>query len=376
MTYKLSLYFFVSFCLVLTGCKEQSNKNKTQEKEETEKPTLKDTITYRAEVWAEKEDVARLGDEDSFEEGLEEMFKNTTEFFNSADNKFEYYFEFVPRGMKIYDNEGDVENYHKNIDKAGKKLDTSKYDYQVFLALDAEEKGSWAGGGELGQSVVAIFRTQEEQEEMGTVFEQKPPQRGVYSDLAHEYGHMRGATDLYQYIISAEDNPVNHQEYKGPMTIMVSATDYKAWSDYESYLFNYTAHQKQLEPDLNKKIFPDTLQVKVLSEDDPVKDVSVKLYGTRAGGAKNNRDVYPEAFKTYRTDEAGEINITDVYELYHPSGDDPDIPPSDEFPYAYWFSFVIEAEHEGEKEYAWVPDWETQITKLKGGDKHQVLLSL
>src|SRR5699024_7437823 len=129
------------------------------------------------------------------------------------------------------------------------------------------------------------------------------PKRGVYSDLAHEYGHMRGATDLYQYIINAEDNPVNHKAYKGPKTIMVSATDYKAWSDYESYLFNHTAHQKQLEPDLNKQIFPDTLQIMVKSDDKPLKEVSVKLYGTRAGGAKNNRDVYPEPFKTNRTDE-------------------------------------------------------------------------
>src|SRR5699024_10763255 len=112
MTHKFSLYFFIGFCLVLTGCKERSNQNEKQE--QTEKHTLKDTVTHRAEVWAEKEDVARLGGKASFEESLEEMLQNTTEFFNSADNKFEYYFEFVPQGLKIYDNEGDAENYHKN----------------------------------------------------------------------------------------------------------------------------------------------------------------------------------------------------------------------------------------------------------------------
>lgn len=333
----------------------------------------KDTITYRAQVWVEKEDLARYGGKEIFKKNLEKMFAQTTLFWNESSNKFNYYFRYVPAGLKIYDNNGNKDNYDEHIKDASGILDTEKYDFVVFFALNAKNNGMWcSGGGKSGQALVACYKTLEEQKKNGDIFSKVPPVQGVYSDLGHEFGHVRGATDMYQYIIKAKDNSVSRVDLVPPGCNM--GTAFGAWSDYCSALFNYTAHHKQLKKDLTKNVFPDKLRIKILVKGKTEKNVSVKFYGTRAGGKKNNRDVYPKPFRTFSTDKVGYVEIDNVYKLYHPDHDDIGIPPKDEFPYWYWFSFVVEAEYNGQKKYVWIPDWQTQITKLKGENIHEAVV--
>lgn len=333
----------------------------------------KDTITYRAQVWVEKEDLARYGGEETFKRNLQEMFAHTTSFWNESPNSFDYYFRFVPTEVKIFDNMGDQDNYDKNIKEASGIIDTAKFDFVVFFALNAKNNGMWCGSGKSRQAVVACFKTLAEQQKNGDIFSKRPPEHGVFGDLGHEYGHFRGATDLYQYIIKGKDNPINYIDLTPPHSVMRYAQDH-VWDEYCSALFNYTAHQKQLEKDLNKKIFPDMLRVKVLVKGKSKKNVKINFYGTRAGGRKNNRDVYPKPFRTFSTDKDGKVEIKDVYKLYHPDHGDIGIPPNDEFPYRYWFSFIVSAEYKGQKKYIWIPDWQTQITKLKGGKIHEAII--
>lgn len=353
--------------VIFSNCHAQSMKSAST-------VSIIDTITYRAQVWAEIHDIKEYGGKKIFKKKLKEFFKNTTWFWNTSPNKFKYYFRFVPAGLRVYNNHEDKDNYRKNLDKAFGELDTTKYDYVLFLGLNAKENGTWtSGGGASGQAVVVCLRTSKNQEKYGSIFAKQPPEKGTYSDLGHEYGHMRGATDLYQYVITPENNPVNHKAYNPPASNM--GTGFHVWSDYESTLFNYDAYQKQLNPNLTKNIFPDTLQIRVLVHGTPHANVTVKLFGTRAGGANNNVDVYPQPFRIFTTNENGVINITDVYKLYHPSLDDLRIPPLNAFPYHYWFSFLIQAEYEGKKEYVWVPDWETQIAKMKGNNTYEAVIS-
>ncbi len=327
-------------------------------------------MTYRAQVWVEKEDLARYGGEEIFTENLKKMFEKTTYFWNESENKFKYYFEFVPAGLRIYDIEGDRNRYDEFQRQAYGPLDTAKYDFVVFFALNAKSNGLWCGGGgKSGQAVVCCYQTLEQQEKYGDIFAKEPPEQGTYSNLGHEYGHVRGATDIYQYIIKAEDNPISHEALRPPKCNMGNGM--WAWSDYCSNLFNYTAPYKQLPKDLNQRIFPEKIHIKVLVNGKKKKNVTVKLYGTRAGGRKNNRDVYPQAYRTLQTDKKGVAELTDIYELYHPAQGSPGLPPSDEFPYAYWFCFLVEAEYNGEKKYVWIPDWATQITKMNGKNIHE-----
>lgn len=371
---KIFLILFVSWSCVSCANPIEPDLPVIDDDNSKKEVTVKDTLTYRAQVWIEKEDLARYGGERQFKSKLKEMFANTTRFWNESENTFKYYFRFVAsEELHIYDIEGKKNRYDEFKSKAYGPLDTEKHDFVVFFALNANDSGlACGGGGASGHSIVMCYRTIEE-EMRGDIFSATYPQLGMYSSLGHEYGHVRGATDMYQYIISASDNPVSGEALVPPKCNM--GTGSWVWSEYCSYLFNYTAHQKQLDPDLLHQIFPDTLRIKVLVDRQPAAGLTLNFYGTRAGGSKNNRDVYPIAFKSFTTDADGCVNITDVYSLYHPEPGTPKLPPSDAFPYRYWFCFLVEATHRANKKYVWVPDWATQITKLKGFNTHEEIIS-
>lgn len=335
----------------------------------------KDIMTYRAQIWIEKDDLARYGGEQVFKTKLKTMFHDTTRFWNESENKFQYYFHFVPgEELQIYDIKGNQDRYEEFRRQAFGHMDTNKFDFVVFFALNAKHNGlSAGGGGKSGQVVVNCYQTLEQQEKHGDIFSAVYPQLGMYSNLGHEYGHVRGATDMYQYIIHAKNNPVSGESLVPPPCNM--GTGCWVWSDYCSLLFNYTAHQKQLDKDLNRNVFPSKLRIKVLVDGQAGSGVNVNLYGTRAGGSKNDRDVYPHVYRTYTTDKNGSVEIVNVYELYHPDPNDPSIPPKDEFPYWYWFAFLVEADNGNAKKYIWIPDWATQISKLQGREVHEEIIS-
>lgn len=120
---------------------------------------VKDTIEYRAQVWVDKIDLERYGGEASFKKNLQQMFHNTTRFWNESPNKFNYYFRFVPADeLCVYDIQGDKDRYGEFQRKAFGRLDLSKYDFVLFLALGAKNEGlSCGGGGASGQSVVMCY---------------------------------------------------------------------------------------------------------------------------------------------------------------------------------------------------------------------------
>ena len=341
--------------------------------EKPDRPQAGETITYRAQVWVEKNDMEELyGGERLFRQNLEALFRNTTTFWNESTNKFDYRFEWAmgegDDNLVIYDIKSGVKSqaeYNVYKDKAYGTLNTEKYDFVLFLALRCTKGGlSCGGGGASKQSVVQAYF-----EEGHDIFAKKWPEKGTYSDLGHEYGHVRGAQDLYQYMIAAEDNPVSHEKLTPSKCNM--GTGYRVWSDYCSALFNYTAKMKPLDKDLPDQVFPRKLVIKVEKNGKAKSNYTVNFYGTRAGGKYNKRDVYPKVYRTYQTDKKGKVELTNLYKLYHPDMTDPNIPPKepqDLFPYSYWFSFLVEViDDAGQKKYVWLPDVELQRQHLETG---------
>lgn len=320
-----------------------------------------ETVEYRAQVWVDKADLAHYGGERVFKNNLKKLFRNTTRFWNESPNKFKYYFSFVPgEDLHIYDIQGNKANYDKYKNEAFGDLDITKYDFVLFFALDVDKgKGglSCGGGGKSGQSVVMAYL-----EKSTNIFtDAEYPMKGTYSNLGHEYGHVRGAQDIYQYKISAESNRVSREAFIPPACNM--GTGYRVWSDYCSAVFNYTAHQKQLEKDWRRKTFPDKLLVRVTKGGQPLNHVKVNFWGTRAGGYFGGPDVYDaegnSPFLKKTTNNNGELTISNVYEMYHPNSGTPNIPPKspkDEFPYSRWYCFLVEIIDGSTKKYVWLSD--------------------
>lgn len=341
-----------------------------------------ETIEYRAQVWVEKADLARYGGERVFKNNLKKMFRNTTRFWNESTNKFKYYFSFVPGDdLYIYDIQGDKNRYDEFKNKAFGDLDITKYDFVLFLALDVPSgKGglSCGGGGASGQSVVMCYT----ESKLNIFSDAEYPNQGTYSNLGHEYGHVRGAADLYQYKITAESNRISHEAFVPPACNM--GTGYRVWSDYCSALFNYDARQKQLEKDLHKKTFPGKLLVRVTKGGQPQNNVKVNFWGTRAGGYFGGPDVYDaegnSPFLKKSTNNNGEFTINDVYSMYHPASSTPNIPPKspkDEFPYSRWYCFLVEIVDGSTKKYVWLSDLDICTDHLATGkDTYELEIAL
>lgn len=341
-----------------------------------------ETIEYRAQIWVDKTDLERYGGERVFKNNLKKMFRNTTRFWNESSNKFKYYFSFVPgEDLRIYDIQGNKANYDKYKNEAYGDLDITKYDFVVFFALDVDKgKGglSCGGGGASGQSVVNAYF-----ERSTNIFtDAEYPNQGTYSNLGHEYGHVRGAQDLYQYKISAENNRISHEAYIPPACNM--GTGYRVWSDYCSALFNYTAHQKQLEKNLHKKTFPEKLVVSVMKDGVPRQGVKINFYGTRAGGYWGDPDVYDaegnSPYLSKKTNNSGEIIVSNVYKMYFPDEGGPKVPPKspkDEFPFSRWYCFLLEIIDGSTKKYMWLSDLDMCLQYLEtGNETYEVTINL
>lgn len=333
---------------------------------------VKDTIEYRAQVWIDKTDLERYGGEADFKKNLKKMFHNTTRFWNESPNKFNHYFRFVPvEELYVYDIQGNRDRYDEFKDKAFGPMDTDKADFVLFMALDAKKGGLSCGrGGKSGQAVVMCYIKAQQNIFTDALY----PNQGTYSNLGHEYGHVRGAADMYQYLISAEKNPISHERFDPPKCNM--GTGYRMWSDYCSALFNFEAYKKQVSGNLDEQTFPQKMKLKVTKNGKSRKGVTINFYGTRAGF----RDVYPQAFRTLTTDRKGEVLVENVYKLYYPDLDSPGVPPKqpkDEFPYSRWYCFLLEVIDGDTKEYVWLPDFEIRTDFLvTGRDTYEQTISL
>lgn len=327
-------------------------------------PVPDETIEYRAQVWVEKNDLKRYGGERVFKNNLKKMFRNTTRFWNESTNKFKYYFNFVPADeLVIYDIAGDRSRYKVFKEKAfNDPFNTEKYDFILFMALDSDpsEAGlSCGGGGKDGQSVVMCYT----KADLNIFTDAEYPNQGTYSNLGHEYGHVRGAADLYQYLISAENNPISHEAFTPPACNM--GTSYRVWSDYCSALFNFDAYQKQLDKDLHQKTFPAKLLIKVTKDGQPRSGAKVKLWGARGGSNTHKPDVYNaeghSPFLERTTNTSGELVLNNVYEMYHKpqnieNGRLPNTSGGDDFPFARWYCFLVEVVDGSTNRCVWLSD--------------------
>lgn len=352
--------------------------------EKPEKPQVGGTVTYRAQVWVEKNDMELYGGERQFRQNMEASFRNTTTFWNESTNKFDYRFEWVmgegDDNLHIYEIGPGVktkEQYNEYKNLAFGPLNTEKYDFVLFLALQCE-KGtgglSCGGGGESKQSVVMAYYDAETD-----IFAKKWPEKGPYSDLGHEYGHVRGAQDLYQYIIPAGNNPISHVAYDYPKCNM--GTGYQEWSDYCSAVFNHNAQHKQITSDMTLSTYPKQLLIRVTKDGKPVERATVNFWGSRA----TYRDIYAEPgnspYIKRRTNADGEFTIDNVYRMFIPDlNNTPNLPPKspvDEFPFSRWYCFVVEVELDGgQTKCVWLSDLDIVPEYLNGGQQEPYVFEI
>lgn len=356
----LKYYFIAALAgfTILSACNDDLVIPKPQFETGGEIKNDLDTIEYKVYIYADRPSVDRLGGTDGFKLQLVDLFHKATIYWNeSSHKKLKHYTRYTAAYLDVYEGSSQSQELRNTIYNG--TFDFSKYDVIVFFDLfqDNGETGNGGaahGNGSNSRSVVTVFAGPGEEKNIFT--------DNTYRTLVHEFGHYRGVTDMYQYVIASKDNPVNNISYEPPKCIMWNAAD-GVWSDYAAKIINYTAQSKQIGKDYDDffgSLYPKNIEITVLLNGKPKRGIPVKLYGSRAGGSTHGRDVWPEAFKSYQTDKEGKILITNVRDIYIPDRKThPELPES--LPYGRWFSFIVEASYGSVKKYGWLPEYEIQM---------------
>lgn len=367
-------YLLVGFLcwLALAACNQDLEIPRPQFEAGNGEEIALDTLEFKVYVYADRPSVERLGGAESFNVKLEELFRRSTTYWNeSSHKKLKYYFRYKPVHLEIYDGSSQDAALRNKIYNAS--FDFAQYDVIVFFDLlqdNGETGGGGAahGGGSDNRSVVTVFAGPNEEKNIFI--------DSTYRTLVHELGHYRGVTDMYQYVISSSDNPVNGVTYEPTKCIMWDAA-MGEWSDYAAKIINYTAKSKQIGkdyPDFFASMYPKNIEITVLVDGKPKRGIPVLFYGSRAGASTHGRDVWPYAFKSFQTNKDGKVLVTDVAGLYIPDRKlYPDLPES--LPYGRWFSFLVEAVHGVSKKYEWLPEYLIQMPFFEDEDTYRVTIS-
>jgi hypothetical protein len=122
-----------------------------------------------------------------------------------------------------------------------------------------------------------------------------------------EFGLSRGCTSLYKLQVDADQNPVNQEEYVGPVSIM-NSTSTSTWSPYSVNILNYYANRFSIEPRIIYDAFPEKIGITAKnSSGSPLVGVSVTLYGVQWSSSA----VDTPAVVSGTTDSNGEFLFTD-----------------------------------------------------------------
>lgn len=325
-----------------------------------------DTIEYRVFVAVDKAAVEHWGGKASYQAKLNAFFNQMNDFWNKAgDGRFNYYFRYLPDLQVVYDcSSRQLENIYRK--SAGFPNHDVLLIIDSLLDFDDEEgaAGWYCGGGADNLSIVVCrSRSKTEHEDLFGI-------DYFHQGLAHEFGHYRGVTDLYADRILAEKNPVNHLRYEPEACVMNSHYNTYKWSSYAVNIINHTAKSKRPGrdfPGLFKQMFPENILVSVKVKGKNKKRVKLNLYGSRV----QFNDLIAVPYRTYEMDKKGDFLITDVPNLY----DNPAKPLNvDDLPYNRWFTFLLEAEYEGQKKYVWLPEYEVQQAFFENKDTYQVAI--
>lgn len=333
--------------------------------------TQPDELEFKVLVYIDKPSVMGHlgGSERMVTTRMNTLFRQVSNYWNECSHgKLKHKYRYSMADMMVYEGSSNDPAFRKKV--YDDPMDFSKYDVVVLFDCKQDNGetgngGGACGGGKDNRSVITVIAGAEPKD----IFND-----ATYRTLVHELGHYRGVTDLYQYLIVAKDNPVNHQDYNGPIDCVMNWAAAGEWSDYAAKCMNLSAGSKQIGndfPDFFGQMYPKKLEVTVTVGGQPKRGVKVNLYGSRAGGTNRSRDIWPEVFLSGQTDTNGKYALTDMKQYFVPDRNKFSNLPSD-LPYGRWFGFLAEVTYDNVKKYAWMPEYIVQMPFFEGKDTYSV----
>ena len=369
------LFFILPCFLFWTACSGENLTNTDDETEGTgdQDEVVLDTVEFRGLVYLDSPSIEGHlgGSERIVRQKMEKLFNDVTLYWNNCGKgRLNFYYRYVLGDIIPYDCGSNDPDLNKMV--YNDPMDFSKYDFVIlFDALQdkTDDRGSGGahGGGSDSRSVITVIA---EKNKPKDIFDET-----TRNTLTHELGHYRGVTDVYQYIIEAEDNPVSHEKFDTYKCIMNWAAAGE-WCDYAVNCMNLAGDAKRIGiefPDFFNSLYPKSMEFDVTVGGKPERGIMIELYPSRAGASDHPRDIYSVALVSGKTNSDGKWILSDFKNYIVPNKDkhpEINIPPS--LSYGRCFGFLAKVSYGTSVKYKWMSEIDIQMVTFEGKDSYIV----
>ena len=321
---------FAIFVMIMISCngKQEVIPAVTQEKE--------DAWTFTVEVGIEKKTADAVGGYDQAKQIIENQFVRINNKFNDA-GVFGKKFSFRVSSFFMF------EGASSDFCLSAHPCCDVRMIYNGFCAEDD------AGGGWYSGDIKCIHHRWNMEHNGGPFGEQ------ATDGIAHEFGHVRGAIDIYALKVEPEKNPVNHEAYNGVKSIMNACYGETEWDLHSIHMINASADSIN-PPDL-RDLFPSKIGIRAEDANgNPLPGCTIRLFPI---------SWYSYAVQNQAVVERISGNEGLVFLAENPFG----VTSDDEYPWNIRYcNFLVEVSNHEKKAYAWMPINEVQNAFFRGED--------
>ncbi|QIP15144.1 hypothetical protein G8759_22220 [Spirosoma aureum] len=222
--------------------------------------------------------------------------------------------------------------------------------YQYCVVIDGKFTEPTVGGGWYGN-----YQTIYHSWPWSTDFASGPFGPGATDGLTHEFGHARGAVDIYGTRVEGVKNPVNGQTFEPVNSIMNFPYGNIVWDEYTTHLLNSTADGPIVGDQWIIKPFPRAINL-----------TAVDAQGKPLEGAL--LEVYPVDWFSYSVNPTPVLRYTTTPFGTYVFGTNPFQPSTSGYPWTMRYSnFLIKATYNSVVVYKWMPLYEVQNAYFQNG---------
>ncbi len=298
----------------------------------------KETWEFKVLIGVESRTAKEYGDVNALKEIMKTVFDTVNHRFN-APGVFKGQFKFIPDSVYIFT---------ANNKKARERCFKPHPNHLIHIVVNGYD----TGGGYYGTPHRAIYHAWGMEQDGG------PFATKAVDGIAHEFGHARGAMDIYACKVSKDKNPVNHEEFKGPESVMNICYGATQWDDHSIAIINQSADSAN--PPQLKDLFPK--HIRVLATDIKGKSIDgcqIKFYPVKW----YSYSVIPEPILVETLNSKGEFFFD--LEKNNPMIIDYNTPFDEGGSNNMYFNMLVELEYNKELYYKWMPIYEIQNAKIK-----------
>lgn len=222
--------------------------------------------------------------------------------------------------------------------------------YQYSVVIDGKFTEPTVGGGWYGG-----YQTIYHSWPWSPNFASGPFGPGATDGLTHEFGHARGAVDIYGTRVEGSKNPVNGQTFEPVNSIMNYPYGNIVWDEYTTHLLNSTADGPIVGDQWIIKPFPGVINLKVVdAQGMPLEGASLEMYPV----AWFSTSVSPTPLLQYTTFSNGQYLFPT----------NPFQPSTSGYPWTMRYAnFLIKATYHSAVVYKWMPLYEVQNAYFQNG---------